>query len=327
MAGSAQRTLGTLRAMCGEKFYQNLALCTTFWDEIDRAQGVQREEELLENPEFWKEMVDRGSNCYRLDGRKMACMEVLKAILKHQPSPLLLNEELASPGSRFENTAAARSTNIENTETIKKMYEEMLARAREETELLLKRQKEHHEHELQVQKLRMEMTFKTEIDTLKLEKEMGQLRLESITSIHKEKEKAFQQMQSETRRNLTDEQTRYDKVASSRQHELRELKSSREEAEKKIEIMKRELQEQDATWKKKLKNQEAAGRFKTANANTNFVRYQIKLLEKLRAKTEFTISVDTRTYPALLTTCDSCGNRLAAGTYYCKWATFSCHYI
>ncbi|KAF3921643.1 hypothetical protein AA313_de0208678 [Arthrobotrys entomopaga] len=319
MTGSAMRTLDTIRKMCGEKFYQNLALCTTFWDEIERSQGFLREKELMENPGFWKEMVDRGSNCHRLDGRKVACVEVLRTILNNQPTPLSINEEMASPGGRFENTAAAYSAggDGEDTRAMKRMYEEMLARAKEETDLLLKRQKEQHEREMQMEKFRMEMTFKAEIETLKMEKEMNDLRLEHIKKFHEEKEEMNQQMQRASIRNLTDEQARNDKIDSERTEEMKKLRAKKEEMERMVENIKQELREKETVTQKKLKDEEAYGRYKRLTLHSVWVKYQLVVFGELGPEMGAKMFIDSNPYRSLMMTCDSCCNPIGSGKYYC----------
>ncbi|KAK6539328.1 hypothetical protein TWF694_009561 [Orbilia ellipsospora] len=321
MTGAAMRTLDMIRSMCGEKFYQNLALCTTFWDEIERSQGFLREKELMENPGFWREMVDRGANCHRLDGRKAACVEVLRTILNNQPTPLRMNEEMASPGGIFENTAAARSAGAGGSggdiQAMKRMYEDMLTRAREETDLLLKRQKEQHERDMQMEKFRMEMAFKTQIETLKMEKEMNDLRLENIKTIHKEKEEMLQRMQSDTRRNLTEEQTRSDKIASDRLDELNRLRAKKDEIERAMEATKREMREKETATQKKLKDEEAYGRLERLKLQSSWTKYQIEMFGEVGPATGAKMFIDTTLYLSLMMTCDSCCNPLGSGRYYC----------
>jgi hypothetical protein len=56
MEGSALRNLRMFRKLCGEDFMKSVVLGTTFWDKVGEEQGADREKELLETDDFFKEM-------------------------------------------------------------------------------------------------------------------------------------------------------------------------------------------------------------------------------------------------------------------------------
>jgi GTPase SAR1 family protein len=72
IGGTASSNIRMFKQLCGNDFYQNVVLATTFWDDIDLSEGARREKELCENDEFWGILKRRGSRVVRLglDHRK-----------------------------------------------------------------------------------------------------------------------------------------------------------------------------------------------------------------------------------------------------------------
>ncbi|KIV87796.1 hypothetical protein PV11_03318 [Exophiala sideris] len=106
MEGSALRNLRMFRKLCGEGFLKNIILATTFWDLVNEAEGLAREQELLQADDFFKEMQERGCEVARISTDRGANLELLSRFALKQPSVMLIQRELFE-GKSVKETAAA----------------------------------------------------------------------------------------------------------------------------------------------------------------------------------------------------------------------------
>ncbi|KAK1145029.1 hypothetical protein N8T08_004744 [Aspergillus melleus] len=67
MPRSAISTLHMLKKLCGPDALENTMLVTTMWDIVFPADGSRREEQLVTTPEYWGDMIARGSKHRRHD--------------------------------------------------------------------------------------------------------------------------------------------------------------------------------------------------------------------------------------------------------------------
>ncbi|KAJ2897235.1 hypothetical protein MKZ38_004837 [Zalerion maritima] len=78
MQGSAMRNLYAFKRLCGSDGMKNVALGTTFWDEVDEAVGAEREEQLRASPDLWGKLVDNGAKVRRVyNGDRPDVLELL----------------------------------------------------------------------------------------------------------------------------------------------------------------------------------------------------------------------------------------------------------
>jgi predicted GTPase len=59
--GSTSLQFRVLQALCGDDFYENLLLGTTFWGKVDEDEGAAREASLCETRNFFGEMMELGA--------------------------------------------------------------------------------------------------------------------------------------------------------------------------------------------------------------------------------------------------------------------------
>lgn len=78
VTGFAQRNMSIFRALVGRDFYPNLVLGTSFWDEVNEAEGSRREQRLIDRLDIWGELYNGGAQVRRI-GRE--------AFDDHPPSP------------------------------------------------------------------------------------------------------------------------------------------------------------------------------------------------------------------------------------------------
>ncbi|KAL4887203.1 P-loop containing nucleoside triphosphate hydrolase protein [Aspergillus karnatakaensis] len=69
MPGSARKNLLMFRHLCGEEALQRVVPVTTMWDKLhlNVNEAARREQELVNTPDPWKQMVEMGSFCRRHD--------------------------------------------------------------------------------------------------------------------------------------------------------------------------------------------------------------------------------------------------------------------
>ncbi|RYP84091.1 hypothetical protein DL770_005263 [Monosporascus sp. CRB-9-2] len=59
--GSARKNLFMFKKLCGTEVLQNVLLVSTMWENVEESDGIRRESELTNTPEFWGVMVQNGA--------------------------------------------------------------------------------------------------------------------------------------------------------------------------------------------------------------------------------------------------------------------------
>lgn len=112
MEGSAVRNLKMFRQLCGKEPLQNVILATTFWSEVQKADALRREDELKTTPEFWGDMVERGSVVKRLVDQEDA-LEIVGHLISKPKITLQIQRELVEDNKCLVDTAAGQAVNEE----------------------------------------------------------------------------------------------------------------------------------------------------------------------------------------------------------------------
>ncbi len=85
-SGSAHKNLSVFKKLCGDKFYPNVVLATTMWENLGSSGlsttiGDQREKELQETSEWWGLMIGRGSKSFRHTDNKGSAMKIVDYLI------------------------------------------------------------------------------------------------------------------------------------------------------------------------------------------------------------------------------------------------------
>lgn len=112
MEGSALRNLRMFRELCGNDPLKNVILVTSFWSNVQRAVGGRREDELRTTPEFWGEMIRRGSRMERFTDRESA-LRIVDSLTMRTPVALSIQRELVEERKTLVETAAGQIVNEE----------------------------------------------------------------------------------------------------------------------------------------------------------------------------------------------------------------------
>ncbi|KAK6539281.1 hypothetical protein TWF694_009516 [Orbilia ellipsospora] len=122
MEGSALRNFHVFRKLCGDRALQNVVLGTTFWEMADAEEAARRECELAETPEFWGEMLSKGSRMVKISWTGRDCgLEVLASFAEKKAVTLRVQQEVAE-GKTIEETAASHALDASENTSVKKTW-------------------------------------------------------------------------------------------------------------------------------------------------------------------------------------------------------------
>jgi hypothetical protein len=99
MSGAALKSLGIFRRICGKEYFPHIALVSTKWESLKgdqaRIAAERREMDLIEKPEFWADLVDRGSMHFQHDASIKSATKIVNSLLmRRRPVPLKLQLEM-----------------------------------------------------------------------------------------------------------------------------------------------------------------------------------------------------------------------------------------
>ncbi|KAK0706214.1 P-loop containing nucleoside triphosphate hydrolase protein, partial [Lasiosphaeria miniovina] len=103
--GTTMTQFRVLQELCGDEFYRNLILGTTFWSRVSEEVGRDREANLLEVKNFFGEMKDEGARYMRIPDDREGCLAILENVSSNQRRQLKAQKERAE-GKSFKDTAA-----------------------------------------------------------------------------------------------------------------------------------------------------------------------------------------------------------------------------
>jgi hypothetical protein len=119
ISGTARSNIRLFRELCGAENLHKVVLATTFWAAIDKDVGQQREHQLLDDPKFWKPMVEKGSRAFRLT---QECLQVLAHITGMKDKFLVKAQEEMRSGQETYQTSAGR-TMLLDLDGLRKEYD------------------------------------------------------------------------------------------------------------------------------------------------------------------------------------------------------------
>ncbi|KAF2680394.1 hypothetical protein K458DRAFT_373693, partial [Lentithecium fluviatile CBS 122367] len=114
MQGSALRNFRMFRQLCGNDFYQQVILGTTFWSMMNRMPngsvvGQQRVDELVRTSGFWGSMVQKGSEVLRIPEECNTARNLLLKFSALRCATLQIQDEVVNRGINQSCTSAAKT--------------------------------------------------------------------------------------------------------------------------------------------------------------------------------------------------------------------------
>lgn len=106
MQGSAVRSLGMFKKLCGVDALKNVILVTTMWEKVNASEGEARVQELTSTEDFWGCMIASGSRVERHTNDRDSALRLVRALLNQQGIPLKMQEEMVKDGKSLDETAA-----------------------------------------------------------------------------------------------------------------------------------------------------------------------------------------------------------------------------
>jgi hypothetical protein len=108
MQGSAKRNLFMFKKLCGNDALQNIVLGTTMWEQVSEDMGSQRELELVQTPEFWGYMHEKGSQIVRHMNDRKSALKIIELFMPKQAVVLELQDEMVKHEKGLHETAAGQ---------------------------------------------------------------------------------------------------------------------------------------------------------------------------------------------------------------------------
>lgn len=157
MEGSALRNLMMFRKLCGDKPLENVILATTFWGKVDPSMAEKRENELRTTPDFWGQMLQKGSRVERYRNREDG-LHMMDILLQKKVITLEIQHEMVDQAKPLGETQAGQAVNEEltrleakhraDTQQLKKEMEEAIKNHDKEMQENLKAQQERVDREI-----------------------------------------------------------------------------------------------------------------------------------------------------------------------------------
>ena len=179
------RNFRMFRQLCGDSTLKNVVLVTNMWGKVNQDLGEARERELADK--YFKAALDKGAQLVRHHDTVQSSHDVIRRIMKNDPTAFQIQRELVDERKDINHTAAGETVSEEFNRLIR-VHEEEVKALREELRHALKTRDE---------ETRMEL----EEATSELKEQMGKMKMELATMSSKyneEKQKteeAMKQMQ------------------------------------------------------------------------------------------------------------------------------------
>lgn len=190
MEGSALRNLKMFRQLCGKDPLKNVILATSFWSKVAQKDALKREEQLKTTPEFWGEMLDRGSTMKRLIDPNSA-LEIVALLTKKPRITLQIQQELVEDRKSLVDTAAGQTVN-EELVRLEQKHRDDLERIKLEMQEAMEERDQEMQQILQQQERRLGREFdkvRQEQDQLRYDRRAERRNLESFRAEIEQKAK------------------------------------------------------------------------------------------------------------------------------------------
>jgi len=166
MEGSALRNLKMFRQLCGNEPLKNVILATSFWGDVPQQDALRREEQLRSTPDFWGDMLDRGSTMQRLVDRNSA-LRIIELLVQKPKVTLKIQHELVEDRKSLVDTAAGQEVN-EELMRLQEKHKEELERVQKE----LREAMEERDQEMQLILEQQQRKLDKHIDAVKQQQDM-----------------------------------------------------------------------------------------------------------------------------------------------------------
>jgi len=223
------------RKLCGDSTLKNVILVTNMWGKVEQNVGESRERELADI--YFKPALDKDAQLVRHHNTTQSSHDIIRRIMKNDPAPLRIQQELVDEGKDIKDTAAGEAVNEELNSLIRRHEAEMNS-LREEMRQALKEKDEETRKEL-------------EEESRKIQEQMDRMRLESETmaSKYNEERRKIEETMQRMQEQACQERLR---VHAEHTRQIDELKAELERnvnaSVEEREAMRRRIQELESRW-------------------------------------------------------------------------------
>lgn len=106
--GSELSNIRVFRELCGDENLSNVTLGITWWKLEHETIARSREKVLRETPEFWGEIISKGSRVVRVPQDRFECIQLLLDIAQSKATTLQIQDEMVKEGRSALETKAAK---------------------------------------------------------------------------------------------------------------------------------------------------------------------------------------------------------------------------
>lgn len=204
MQGSAAKNLLMFKKLCGDNALRKVVLATTMWDKVPPHEAEDREQQLVNTPNFWGLMISKGSTVYRHNNTVESAVQIIKKLSRDNNTVTLdLQNQMVNDNRTLKETAAGRELESEIIKERQKWAAELKDAQEQIKEAIRLRDKESEQalqelkHDYTIRMERLELDHKRlHIDTERLRNariERLEEALEMQNKAHANKIKELQQ--------------------------------------------------------------------------------------------------------------------------------------
>ncbi|PVF93976.1 hypothetical protein CPB86DRAFT_678761, partial [Serendipita vermifera] len=102
--GVAVRNFSMFRKLCGTETLKNVIITTTMWQKEDRETALEREEELKDDPNFFKCAIEAGASLKRHDRTLQSAQALLRDLVKNDPKALRAQRQVVDERKELDQT-------------------------------------------------------------------------------------------------------------------------------------------------------------------------------------------------------------------------------
>ena len=233
MSGTSRLNLSMFQKLCGQHSYENITLCTTFWDSVNHSVGESRESQLFTRDDFWGNMIQRGAKTERIhDYSDLVSRRVLQRFADKGEVVLTVQKEMVDNNKPLEQTAASQVVNTELDRALESF------RIREfdiEQELAQREMKRHLQNQ---QSIEHQQSIR-DLDE-KYRREAKEREKQALEAKEKEKRRAQERLQHQEEENRRKEEQR---AAEKREQAAKEAERRKLERKRKEESLRQQTSE------------------------------------------------------------------------------------
>ena len=161
--GVSVRNFRMFRQLCGDSTLKNVILVTNMWGKVKQDVGEARERELIDT--YFKAALDKGAQLVRHHDTIQSSHDIVRRIMKNDPTAFQIQRELVDEGKGIDDTAAGVAVTAEVNRLIRRHEAEVKALREElrhalenrDEETRVELEKETRELKEQVKNMRAEL--------------------------------------------------------------------------------------------------------------------------------------------------------------------------